>query len=466
MTNVDLPHRIHVLAKPTGSTCNLNCDYCFYLKKESLYPGSRFRMSDEVLEAYLSQLIAAHRTDTVAVAWQGGEPTLMGLDFFRRAVALQEKHRRPGMRFENTLQTNGTLLTDEWCAFLRANHFLVGISLDGPREIHDAHRRDKSGGPTFDRVMRGLRLLQRHGVETNVLVTVNRTNAESPLAIYRFLRDEAGVGWIQFIPAIERMQAGVVSPHQEGTSVSARSVTPEQWGTFLTDIFDEWVRRDVGRVFVQTFEAAVRSWLHLPSSGMCIFDPTCGHGLALEHNGDLYACDHFVEPSHLLGNILKTPMADLAASEQQQRFGRAKLESLPGCCRAMRGALRLPWGVSQEPLPHHSGGRTRPELPLRRLQALFRTRRHPPDAFGRAAAPRPAGRAGDDPAGPGRGAGGGGTGENRPQCPLSLRQRAQVQEMPWPARKQRRRQSGSTPRAPFLIRDGKWSIGANCAGIS
>jgi uncharacterized protein len=333
MTNAELPKRIHVLAKPTGSTCNLNCDYCFYLKKESLYPGSRFRMSDEVLEAYLSQLIAAHRTDTVAVAWQGGEPTLMGLDFFRRAVALQETHRRPGMRFENTLQTNGTLLTEEWCAFLRENNFLVGISLDGPREIHDAHRRDKGGGPTFDRVLRGLRLLQRHGVETNVLVTVNRTNAEAPLAIYRFLRDEAGVSWIQFIPAIERMQAGVVSPHQEGTSVSARSVTPEQWGTFLTDIFDEWVRRDVGKVFVQTFEAAVRSWLGLGSSGMCIFDPTCGHGLALEHNGDLYACDHFVEPSHLLGNILKTPMADLAGSDQQQRFGRAKLESLPRFCR-------------------------------------------------------------------------------------------------------------------------------------
>jgi uncharacterized protein len=181
--------------------------------------------------------------------------------------------------------------------------------------------------------MRGLRLLQRHGVETNVLVTVNRTNAESPLEIYRFLRDEAGVGWIQFIPAIERMQAGVVSTHQEGTSVSARSVTPEQWGTFLTAVFGEWVRRDVGRVFVQTFEAAVRSWLGLGSSGMCIFDPTCGHGLALEHNGDLYACDHFVEPSHLLGNILKTSMADLAASERQQRFGRAKLESLPRFCR-------------------------------------------------------------------------------------------------------------------------------------
>ncbi|RPJ12156.1 MAG: anaerobic sulfatase maturase [Deltaproteobacteria bacterium] len=333
MTNTDLPSRIHVLAKPTGSTCNLNCDYCFYLKKESLYPGSRFRMSDEVLEAYLSQLIAAHRTDTVTVAWQGGEPTLMGLDFFRHAVELQNKHRRPGMRFENTLQTNGTLLTDDWCAFLRENNFLVGISIDGPRRIHDVYRKDKGGRPTFKRVLHGLRLLQRHGVETNVLVTVNRINAASPLEVYRFLRDEERVSWIQFIPAIERMHAGVVSPHQEGTSVSARSVTPEQWGNFLTAIFDEWVRNDVGRLFVQTFEAAVRSWLGLGSSGMCIFDPTCGHGLALEHNGDIYACDHFVEPSHLLGNILKTPMADLATSERQLRFGRAKLESLPRLCR-------------------------------------------------------------------------------------------------------------------------------------
>ncbi|MFO7709728.1 MAG: anaerobic sulfatase maturase, partial [Desulfobacterales bacterium] len=252
---------------------------------------------------------------------------------FRRAVELQNKHRRPGMRFENTLQTNGTLLTDDWCAFLRENNFLVGISIDGPRRIHDVHRKDKGGRPTFKRVLHGLRLLQRHGVETNVLVTVNRNNAASPLEVYRFLRDEARVSWIQFIPAIERMQAGVVSPHQEGTDVSPRSVTPEQWGSFLTAVFDEWVRNDVGRVFVQTFEAAVRSWLGLGSSGMCVFDPTCGHGLALEHNGDLYACDHFVEPGHLLGNILKTPMADLAASERQLRFGRAKLESLPRLCR-------------------------------------------------------------------------------------------------------------------------------------
>ena len=333
MTDGTIPPRIHVLAKPTGSTCNLNCDYCFYLKKEEFYPGSRFRMSDEVLESYIAQLIESHRTDTVTVAWQGGEPTLMGVDFYRRAIALQEKYRRPGMRFENTIQTNGTLLNDEWCEFLRENDFLVGISIDGPRTLHDAYRVDKKGRSTFDRVMRGLRLLQKHGVETNVLVTVNRTNADHPLEVYRFLRDEVKTKWIQFIPAIERVNQGNVTPFQEGSEVSERTMTPEQWGKFLTTIFDEWVRNDVGRIFVQTFEAAVRSWMNLPSSGMCIFDPTCGHGLALEHNGDLYACDHFVEPKYLRGNIQQTHMRDLAGSDQQRKFGRDKLEALPRFCR-------------------------------------------------------------------------------------------------------------------------------------
>jgi len=328
-----IPPRIHVLAKPTGSTCNLNCAYCFYLQKEELYPNSRFRMSDEVLESYISQLIASHRENKVAVAWQGGEPTLMGVDFYRRAVALQEKYCRPGMTFENTIQTNGTLLDDEWCEFLRANDFLVGISLDGPREIHDTYRRDKKGQPTFDRVMRGLRRLQKHRVEYNVLVTVNRTNAKHPLEVYRFLRDQVGISWFQFIPAIERVSKGVVSPFQEGTSVSDRSVEPVQWGQFLIAIFDEWVRHDVGKVFVQSFEASVRNWLRPGSSGMCVFDPVCGHGLALEHNGDLYSCDHFVEPEYLLGNIQQQQMTELAGSERQAKFGRDKMDTLPAFCR-------------------------------------------------------------------------------------------------------------------------------------
>lgn len=333
MTTHPIPPRVHVLAKPTGATCNLKCAYCFFLNKERLYPGSRFRMSDEVLEAYISQLIASHRSSQVTVAWQGGEPTLMGLDFYRRAINLQDKYRKPGMRFENTMQTNGTLLDDEWCAFLRENDFLVGISIDGPRKLHDVHRVDKQGRPTFDRVMRGLRLLQKHGVEYNVLVTVNRVNAGDPLAVYRFLRDDAGTSWMQFIPAVERLNEDGMSLYQEGTAVSDRTVQPEQWGDFLSAVFDEWVRHDVGKVFVQTFEAAVRNWLGPGSSGMCVFDPVCGHGLALEHNGDLYACDHFVEPGYLLGNIMETPMAGLAGCEAQIKFGRDKLDTLPRYCR-------------------------------------------------------------------------------------------------------------------------------------
>jgi uncharacterized protein len=333
MTNENLPPRIHVLAKPTGATCNLNCSYCFFLNKEHLYPGSRFRMSDEVLENYISQLIESHRTDKVTVAWQGGEPTLMGVDFYRRAIELQEKYRRPGMTFENTMQTNGTLLNDEWCEFFHENDFLVGISIDGPRKLHNAHRVDKRGRPTFDRVMRGLRLLQKHGVEYNVVVTVNRLNANNPLEVYRFLRDEVGTSWMQFIPAIERLNEGGVTLYQEGTTVSDRTVEPQQWGNFLITIFDDWVRHDVGRVFVQTFEATVRNWLGLPSSGMCVFDATCGHGLALEHNGDLYSCDHFVEPNYLLGNIRQTQMIELVGSPQQQTFGLDKLEALPRSCR-------------------------------------------------------------------------------------------------------------------------------------
>ena len=201
-----LPPRIHVLAKPTGAICNLACSYCFFLDKELLYPGSKFRMSDEVLENYIRQLIKAHRSPQVTVAWQGGEPTLMGIDFYRRAIELQEKYRKPGMTFENTMQTNGTLLNDEWCRFFKENNFLIGISIDGPRELHDAYRVDKKGEGSFDRVMKGLRLLQKHGVEYNVLTTVNRINADYPLEVYRFLRDEARTDWIQFIPVVERIR--------------------------------------------------------------------------------------------------------------------------------------------------------------------------------------------------------------------------------------------------------------------
>jgi uncharacterized protein len=327
-----LPPRIHVLTKPTGAICNLDCSYCFFLDKEELYPNSNFRMSDEVLETYIRQLIESHKTPEVTVAWQGGEPTLMGLDFFKKAIAYQEKYRRPGMTFENTLQTNGTLLNDEWCEFFKANNYLIGLSLDGPRELHDANRVDKVGRPTFDRVMKGLRLLQKHGVEYNILTTVNRVNSQYPLEVYRFLRDEVKTSWIQFIPVVERINEDGKTLYQKGTQVSENSVLPEQFGTFLTTIFDEWVRRDVGKIFVQTFEAAVRSWLGLPT-GMCFFSPTCGSGVALEHNGDLYSCDHFVEPDYLLGNIQETSMAELVGSSRQFQFGQDKLTTLPRYCQ-------------------------------------------------------------------------------------------------------------------------------------
>jgi uncharacterized protein len=333
MTSGAIPPRIHVLAKPTGAICNLSCSYCFFLNKDRLYPDSHFHMSDEVLETYIRQLIEYHRSPQVTVSWQGGEPTLMGIDFYRRALDYQRLYKKPGMVFENTLQTNGTLLNDEWCEFFKENNFLVGISIDGPRRLHDVYRRDKQGQPTFDRVMRGLRLLQKHGVEYNILVTVNRVNADHPLEVYRFLRDEAGTDWIQFIPAIERLVDGQVTIFQQGNTVSERSVKPRQFGHFLITIFDEWVRHDVGKIFVQTFEAAVRNWLKLPSSGMCVFNATCGHGLALEHNGDLYACDHFVEPKYFLGNIQQSHLLELLGSEKQRTFGRNKLDTLPRSCR-------------------------------------------------------------------------------------------------------------------------------------
>jgi uncharacterized protein len=326
------PPSFHLLAKPSGAACNLDCAYCFFLDKELLYPGSRFRMSDELLEQYVRQLIESHQVDQVTIAWQGGEPTLMGLEFYRNAMELADKYRRPGMTFLSTMQTNGTLLNDDWCEFFKEHNFLIGLSIDGPRELHDIYRLDKGGQPTFDKVMRGLRLLQKHGVEYNLLTTVNRINADYPLEVYQFLRDEAGTDWMQFIPVVERINEDGLTLYQQGTTVSERSVLPEQFGHFLSTIFDEWVRHDVGRVYVQTFEAAARNWLGLASSGMCVFNETCGQGLAIEHNGDLYACDHFVEPDYQLGNIQDEHMIELVASEQQLQFGRDKRDTLPQYC--------------------------------------------------------------------------------------------------------------------------------------
>jgi uncharacterized protein len=316
------PPAFHVMLKPRGPVCNLDCAYCYYLSKADLYPDADFRMSDEVLESFTRQYVAAQRAPEVIFGWQGGEPLLMGLDFFRQAVTFQERCRRPGMRVVNALQTNGTLLDDDWCRFLQEHDFLVGLSLDGPREVHDVYRVDKGGNPSFDRAMAGLALLKRHSVEFNVLTTVHTANADRPLEVYRFLRDEVGAQFIQFIPIVQRADGGV----------SARSVTAEQYGQFLTAVFDEWVRRDVGRVFVQIFDVALAAWTGA-RPGLCVFEETCGRALVFEHNGDLYACDHFVEPQHRLGNILETPLAELVGSERQRQFGLDKRDTLPEACR-------------------------------------------------------------------------------------------------------------------------------------
>jgi uncharacterized protein len=314
--------RFHLFAKPRGTICNLDCKYCVFLAKEGLYPDSAFRMSAEVLAEYLHQYLASQSGPEINIAWQGGEPTLMGLDFFRQSILLERRHARPGTYVKNTLQTNGILLDDDWCAFFKEHDFLIEFSLDGPRELHDAYRVDKDGHPTFDQAMRGLRCLQKHGVEVRALTGVHAANGDHPLEVYRFLRDEAQIARVQLIPIVERVEA----------TVTDRSVGAEQYGRFLNAIFDEWVRHDVGRVFVQMFDVALAAWVGVPS-GVCVFSPTCGDALTLEHNGDLYSCDHFAEPLHLLGNIEQRHMAAMVASSKQRKFGRAKLDTLPQYCR-------------------------------------------------------------------------------------------------------------------------------------
>ena len=328
------------MAKPAGPRCNLACQYCFYLEKEQLFPETPLAsMSDEVLERYIRQYIESQEAPEVTFAWQGGEPTLMGLDFFRRAVALQQRYAG-GKRVGNTFQTNGILIDDAWAGFFAENSVLVGLSIDGPAELHDARRCDKGGHGTFDRVMRGMECLKRNGVEFNTLTCVHRANAGKPKEVYRFLR-EYGSGFMQFIPVVER---ALVEPRPDGltlvrptdnpeAAVTPWSVLPEQYGRFLTTVFDEWVRADVGRVFVQLFDVSLEAWMGM-SPSLCLFRETCGEAMALEHNGDLYSCDHYVYPENRLGNILETPIAALAGLEMQRQFGEAKRDALPRCCRA------------------------------------------------------------------------------------------------------------------------------------
>ncbi len=329
----------HVLAKPIGPICNLDCKYCFYLEKESLYPQvEKWAMRDDVLETYIRQYIEAHDTPTVNFAWQGGEPTLLGVDFFRRVVELEKRYAN-GKQIANAFQTNGVLINDTWAEFFLEQQFLIGISVDGPRELHDAYRVDKGGQPTFDRVMRGLETLRRHHVEFNTLTTVHRANADAPLEVYRFLRDN-GSGFMQFIPIVERIAHQVtedglrlISPDFTGQAqVAPWSVEPRQFGRFLCSIFDEWVRRDVGRTYVQLFDVSLGIWAGMEAS-LCVFRKQCGAALAIEHSGDLYSCDHFVYPENRLGNIMDAPLASLVGSEQQQRFGVEKESTLPRYCR-------------------------------------------------------------------------------------------------------------------------------------
>jgi uncharacterized protein len=327
------------MTKPIGPICNLDCQYCFYLEKEKLYPThSGWKMADDVLESYVRQYIESQSAQTINFAWQGGEPTILGVAYFRRVIELQKKYAS-GKRIENAFQTNGVLLDDEWGDFLAQNNFLVGLSIDGPSELHDRYRVDKGGQPSSAKVVAGLGMLKKHGVEFNTLTVVNRHNARQPLEVYRFLK-EIGSGYMQFIPVVERVarqadDAGLrlIKPDTETEArVSDWSVDPVDFGKFLCAIFDEWVRSDVARYYVQLFDVALESWMGVPAS-LCVFRETCGSAMAMEHNGDLYSCDHFVYPENKLGNIMDSPLESLVASEQQMKFGLDKRDTLPRFCR-------------------------------------------------------------------------------------------------------------------------------------
>lgn len=348
MSKLSAPPSFHVMAKPTGAKCNLDCQYCFFLSKEALYPQSDFRMTPGIQREYIRQYIHAQRQPEVQIAWQGGEPTLMGLEFFRRAVGYARQYKKFDTQINHAIQTNGVLLDKKWCKFLKDENFLVGLSMDGPEHLHDTYRVDKGGNPTFQRVMKAARLLKENQVDFNILCTLHAANADHPLDVYRFFRDELGAAFIQFIPIIERIpedpqkldEVQTIPAYltlrplytQRGNRVSNRSITAQQFGNFYISIFDEWVRKDVGKVFVQMFDVALANWAGA-NPGLCIHSETCGNALALEHNGDLYSCDHFVEPDYLLGNIKQTPMIELVASEKQRKFGADKRDTLPKYCR-------------------------------------------------------------------------------------------------------------------------------------
>ncbi|HPA87983.1 MAG TPA: anaerobic sulfatase-maturation protein [Bacteroidales bacterium] len=332
------PNAFHVMLKPAGPSCNLNCTYCYYLEKKKLFgDGGSFRMNDELLENFTKQFIEANDVPVVTFTWQGGEPTLMGLDFYRRAVEYQEKYRG-GKKIENAFQTNGTRLNDDWCRFFADNNMLVGISIDGEEHNHNRYRKTFSGSPTFSRVMKGIELLHKHKVEFNTLSVVNDYNAHFAQETYRFLK-KIGSGFIQFLPVVEylsteesRENLRLIAPSYSGEAdVAPWSVAPDDYGKFLITIFDEWVRNDVARYYVQIFDATLANYVG-ENPGLCVFNQTCGDALVMEHNGDVYSCDHFVFPEYYLGNISETPLIDLVKSQKQFDFGIDKRNRLPGYC--------------------------------------------------------------------------------------------------------------------------------------
>ena len=328
---------LYVMLKPAGAHCNLACKYCYYLEKNKLYPtAQRHLMSDEMLEQFTREYIEAQTMNQMLFTWHGGEPLLRSIDFYRKALSLQQKYA--GVRcIDNVIQTNGTLLTDEWCEFFAQNHWLVGISIDGPQPDHDHYRLTAAGKPSWKKVMQGIKLLKKHGVEWNAMAVVNAYNANHPLEFYRFFK-ENGCQFLQFTPIVERL-----TRHEDGRtlasladkdeiSLSEASVAPEQWGYFLCAIFDEWVRKDVGKIFVEIFDCTLANWMGI-SPGICAYSKECGHAGVMEHNGDVYSCDHFVFPEYKLGNIRDHSLIDMLYGEQQQEFSRLKHSSLPRQCK-------------------------------------------------------------------------------------------------------------------------------------
>lgn len=330
---------LYVMLKPIGSKCNLDCDYCYYLEKANLYKNEEKAhvMSEKLLENFVKQYIESQTMPQIMFTWHGGETLMRPLSFYKKAVELQKKYGR-GRQIENSLQTNGTLLNDDWCKFFKENNFLIGISIDGPQEFHDEYRRDKMGRPSFHKVMKGIRVLQKHGVEYNVMAVVNDYNSEYPIEFYRFFK-EIGAQFIQFTPIVERLRQtdsplklATAEDDSQTAKLAHYSISPEKWGSFLCAVFDEWIKEDVGRIFVQIFDSTLANWVG-EQPGLCTMAKTCGHAGVMEFNGDVYSCDHFVFPEYYLGNINVSPLASMMYSERQLKFGNDKFDRLPKQCR-------------------------------------------------------------------------------------------------------------------------------------